>query len=91
MDGTATPVGGLNIPFSVSGTYTVALQLLSAYQVNSQWVSKWKIISQGSVTGSRPAMVQVVEVVDNVVVSSSNGTFAPSFNYALYATGMVAM
>lgn len=77
----------VNVTSSVSGNYSIALQLLSAYQVNSQWVSKWKIVSQGSISGPRPAMVQVVEVVDNVVTKTGSNNTAPSFNYGLYATG----
>lgn len=72
---------------SVTGTFSAAVQLLSAYQVNAQWVTKWKIISQGTTSGARPALVQVVEVVDNVVTRSSTDAYAPSFNYGIFATG----
>jgi hypothetical protein len=53
----------------------------------SQWLTKWKIISQGSVNGFHNAKVQVVEIVADVPTASSSSQTVPSFDYAILATG----
>jgi hypothetical protein len=85
---------GMTTPFTGLGgnaTFEVAAQLLSATQVTvsggSQWLTKWKIISQGSVGVIQPAKVQVVEVISDVPTLSSKSSTIPPFNYAVLATG----
>jgi len=70
-------------------SYAVAAQLLSATldtAGSGNWLTSWKIISQGSVGNSK---VQVVATISNVWLSKNgtNGTPTPSFNYGLFATG----
>jgi hypothetical protein len=80
---------GVSGPFSAMNAnagFNVAIQLLSASQVSAGWMTKWKIISQGSVGGVHPATVQVVEIVADVPTSTSSTTTVPSFNYAVFAT-----
>ncbi|HVZ16579.1 MAG TPA: pilus assembly PilX N-terminal domain-containing protein, partial [Terriglobales bacterium] len=86
-------------PFSSingSASFNVAAQLLSATQVTvgggSQWLTKWKIISQGTVgpgynNGNGLAKVQVVEIVADVPKTTSSSTTVPNFNYGVFATG----
>jgi len=85
-------------PFSsinANASFNVAAQLLSATQVTvaggSQWLTKWKIISQGTVgpgynSGNGLAKVQVVEIMADVPTSSTSSTTVPSFNYGVFAT-----
>lgn len=77
-------------------SFAVAAQLLSATQVTvaggSQWLTKWKIISQGTVgpganSGNGLAKVQVVEIMADVPTSTTASTTVPRFNYAVLATG----
>ena len=86
-------------PFSsINGTasFNVAVQLLSATQVTvaggSQWLTKWKVISQGTVgpgynNGNGLAKVQVVEIMADVPSTTSSSTTVPNFNYGVLATG----
>jgi Tfp pilus assembly protein PilV len=87
-----------SVPFdgmSGSPRFSVAAQLLSATQVtmggtgstSTGWMTKWKIISQGTVGSIHPATVQVVEVVAMVPNSASTVSTAPRFKYAMLATG----
>ncbi|MGA3212169.1 MAG: pilus assembly PilX N-terminal domain-containing protein, partial [Terriglobales bacterium] len=66
-----------------TGTFRVAAQLLSAHHVSGNWLTAWKIFSQGNVSGST---VQVVEVVRDVMTTGSGTATVPSFNYAIMAT-----
>jgi hypothetical protein len=86
-------------PFSsINGnaSFNVAAQLLSATQVTvaggSQWLTKWKIISQGTVgpgfnSGNGLAKVQVVEIMADVPTNQTTTTTVPNFSYAVLATG----
>ena len=81
-------------PFSAipaRASFNTAAQLLSATQITvaggSQWLTKWKIISQGTVGGIKPAKVQVVEIMADVPTSSAATNTVPNFNYAVLATG----
>jgi hypothetical protein len=66
-----------------NGTFRVAAQLLSAKQTSGNWITAWKIFSQGMVSG---ATVQVEEVVRDVMTTGSGTSTVPSFNYAVLAT-----
>ena len=87
LHGVTTPFSGINN----TATFEVAAQLLSATQITvsggSQWLTKWKIISQGSVGFLQPAKVQVVEIMADVPTTSSASQNIPPFNYAILATG----
>lgn len=68
--------------------YLVAVQLLSAkYDSQAGWITTWKIISQGTVSGVRSSKVQVVATIENKIVSGSGtGTVSvPSFKYGAWA------
>ncbi len=87
-------LANVSSPFSAikgSASFNVAAQLLSATQVTvaggSQWLTKWKIISQGTVGGIRPAKVQVVEIMADVPTASGSSSTVPNFAYAVLATG----
>jgi Tfp pilus assembly protein PilX len=89
-----TALQNQSTPFSAipaSASFNTAAQLLSATQVTvgggSQWLTKWKIISQGTVGGIQPAKVQVVEIMADVPTSSVTSNTVPNFNYAVLATG----
>jgi hypothetical protein len=87
LHGVTSPFSGLN----GNATFEVAAQLLSATQITvaggSQWLTKWKIISQGSVGFIQPAKVQVVEIMADVPTQSTSSQAVPPFNYAVLATG----
>lgn len=87
LHGVTTPFSGLN----GNATFDVAAQLLSATQVTvnggTSWLTKWKIVSQGSVGYLEPAKVQVVEIVSDVPSLTTSSTSIPPFNYAVLATG----
>lgn len=87
---------GVTSPFSPlngNATFEVAAQLLTATQISvsgssgTYWLTKWKIVSQGSVGFLQPAKVQVVEVVSDVPTVSSGSATVPGFNYGVLATG----
>jgi hypothetical protein len=73
--------------------YLVALQLLSAkYDTQAGWITTWKVISQGTVSGVRSSKVQVVATIENKIVSGSGtGTASvPSFKYGVQSRFRVA-
>lgn len=89
--GFATAVGDGKTSFAgINGSYAVAAQLISAsYNATAQgWLTKWKITSQGKVGAVQPATVQVVEVIENILITGgttppplgpiNNGAFATS-------------
>jgi Tfp pilus assembly protein PilX len=87
-----TALHAISTPFTAvpgGASFDVAVQLLSATQdlAAGQWVTKWKIISQGTVTGFRNAKVQVVEVIADVPQTTTSSQTVPNFNYAVLATG----
>jgi Tfp pilus assembly protein PilX len=89
-----TNLSGISSPFAsenANANFSVAAQLLSATQVTvgggPQWLTKWKIISQGSVGQIQPAKVQVVEIMADVPTASSSSQTIPNFNYGILATG----
>jgi len=89
-----TALHGVTSPFSSmqgSPTFDVAAQLLSATRITvaggTQWLTKWKVISQGSVGGIQPAKVQVVEVMSDVPTVVTSSQTVPNFNYGVLATG----
>ena len=89
-----TTLSGISSPFTSennNASYSVAAQLLEATQVTvgggPQWLTKWKIISQGSVGQLQPAKVQVVEIMADVPTASSSSQTVPNFNYGVLATG----
>ncbi len=98
---TTTPFASLAPGCSGSACphFNVAVQLLTAKPVGTggtaPWVTRWKIVSEGTVgaiggsstTGQGQAMVQVVEVVDNVMVQSSSSTVSPTYSAGVFATG----
>jgi hypothetical protein len=78
-------------PFpTVAGTpnYTVAVQLLSATNdPQAGWITSWKIISQGTVSGVRQSKVQVVATVENKIIPSSgtSSVSVPAFKFGAWA------
>jgi Tfp pilus assembly protein PilX len=87
-------LSGISSPFTseTNASFSVAAQLLEATQVTvgggNQWLTKWKIISQGSVGGGlQPAKVQVVEIMADVPTASSSSQTIPNFDYGILATG----
>jgi hypothetical protein len=74
--------------------FTVAAQLIVAYNTGNGWLTKWKITSQGTVgapsgstAGVQPATVQVVEVIENdSLPTNSVPTVLSSFPYGAFAT-----
>jgi len=87
---------GVTSPFSSlngNATFEVAAQLLTATQISvtgssgTYWLTKWKIVAQGSVGFLQPAKVQAVEVVSDVPTSATGSATIPNFNYAILATG----
>jgi hypothetical protein len=88
----------LNIAPGCSGSgcprFDVALQLLTAVQgTDGNWLTRWKIISEGTLNtlGSSgtagKARVQVVEVVDNItVIGSGTGSSSPTYMAGVFAT-----
>lgn len=86
-NGFSSAVGTGSSSFTaMNGSYAVAAQLLSAYDSSAGWVTKWKITSQGTAGAVQPATVQVVEVVEDVLISAA-GTPTPitSINYGAFA------
>ena len=72
--------------------FDVALQLLTAVQgTGGLWLTRWKIISDGTLNtvGGSTARVQIVEVVDNVnvVSSGSSSSSSPTYSAGVFATG----
>lgn len=76
--------------------FDVAVQLLQVYaQSSTTWLTRWKIVSEGRLStvgsnvtsGTGQAMVQVVEVVDNVMTYTSSSNPIPTFVAGLFATG----
>lgn len=91
---TQTPFNGLsNCSGSSCPQFNVAVQLLTAYPNGTGWVTRWKIVSEGSLntigssTSGGKALVQVVEIVDNVMVAASGGSSAPNYVAGVFATG----
>jgi hypothetical protein len=91
---TQTPFANI----SNSARFDVALQLLTAMQAtdgSGKWLTKWKIVSQGTLNtvgssaSSGKARVQIVEIVDNVMVVGIPGGGNPSPTYVsgVFATG----
>lgn len=72
-----------NLP---SASVQVAAQLLQAQQVSGNWNLTWKIDSRGQVGLVKPATAQVTEIYFQQITSGGPST-APSFNYAVFATG----
>jgi hypothetical protein len=83
---------------SSSARFDVALQLLTAVQAtdgSGKWLTKWKIVSQGtlgtisSTSTTGRARVQVVEIVDNVTIVNPPGTspLLPTYTAGVFATG----
>jgi len=96
---TQTPFAGMTpgCSGSVCPHFNVAVQLLTAFynSTSGTWLTRWKIVSEGSLntvgsnasTGKGQAMVQVVEVVDNVMTVASGSSLTPTYGAALVATG----
>jgi len=94
---TQTPYQGLtNCSGSSCPQYSVAVQLLTAALDSSTgtWRTRWKIVSEGTMntlggssTSGGKAMVQVVEIVDNVMVTSSSSSSSPTYAAGVAATG----
>lgn len=89
-----TTLHAVSSPFTAingGASFDVAAQLLSATQVTvaggPQWLTKWKLISQGTVGGYRTAKVQVVEIIADVPAATTSSQTVPNFNYAILATG----
>jgi len=92
---TQTPFAGMAPGCSGSACphFDVAVQLLTAISKGSgQWLTRWKIVSEGTLNtiGSSNtqghALVQVVEVVDNVMVYSGSSSTSPTYSAGVFAT-----
>jgi len=92
---TQTPFAGMAPGCSGSACphFDVAVQLLTAISKGSgQWLTRWKIVSEGTLntigssTTQGRAMVQVVEVVDNVMVYSGSSSTSPTYSAGVFAT-----
>lgn len=94
---TQTPFASMATGCSGSGCpkFDVAVQLLTAIpKGGGNWLTRWKIVSEGTVntigsssSGQGKAMVQVVEVVDNVMVETNSSSSSPTYTAGVFTTG----